>query len=64
MGLALNAASASAAITISRAEIAAGKLVVEGTRTGGAGTVRLDDQFNDGVNGPGAFGFSINYLPP
>ena len=29
MGLALNAASASAAITVSKAEIAAGKLVVE-----------------------------------
>ncbi len=64
--LAFAAASvaASAAITVTTAEITGGKLVVEGTRTGGAATIRLDDQFNDGVNGAGAFAFSLDYLPP
>ena len=62
-GLAATAVPASAAITITKAEIAAGRLVVTGSRTGTAPNIVLDDQFSTGVAG-GNFAFSLLYLPP
>ena len=62
-GLAAALAPASAAITITKAEIAAGRLVVTGSRTGTAPNIVLDDQFSTAVAG-GNFAFSLPYLPP
>ncbi len=58
------AATASAAITVTKAEIALGKLVVQGTRSGTAAAISLDGLYNASVNGAGAFSFSLTYLPP
>ena len=63
VNLAVTATTASAAITITKAEIAAGRLVVQGSRTGTAPSIILDDQFTAGVIG-GNFAFSLLYLPP
>ena len=63
VALAATSTLASAAITITKAEISAGQLVVKGTRTGTASSIVLDDQFTSGVVS-GAFAFSLTYLPP
>ena len=63
VALAATVAASSAAITITKAEIAAGRLVVQGSRTGTAPNIVLDDQFSTGVAG-GNFAFSLLYLPP
>lgn len=63
-GLCGIAAPASATITVSKAEISAGKLVVQGTRTGTAPTISLDGIANATVSGTGTFAFSLVYLPP
>ena len=55
-------ATASAAITITKAEISAGRLVVQGSRTGTAPSIVLDDLHSTGVIG-GNFAFSLLYLP-
>ena len=55
-------ATASAAITITKAEISAGRLVVQGSRTGTAPLIVLDDLHSTGVIG-GNFAFSLLYLP-
>ena len=62
LGLLASAASATAAITVTTAEISAGKLVVQGTRTGTAPTIILDGLFTTGVVG-GAFSYSLTYIP-
>ncbi len=56
------AAPASAAITINKAEISGGKLVVTGSRTGTAPNIELDGEFTTGV-AAGKFAFSLTYLP-
>ncbi len=62
LGLLASAGLASAAITVTTAEISAGKLVVQGTRTGTAPTIILDGSFSTGVVG-GAFSYSLTYIP-
>ena len=63
VALAAAATASHAAITITKAEISAGQLVVKGTRTGTAPSIVLDNQFTSGVVS-GAFAFSLTYLPP
>lgn len=62
-GLWASASIASAAITVTKADIAAGRLLVQGSRTGTAPTVSLDGSFSSSVNANGAFAFSLVYIP-
>ena len=62
--LTATSALASAAITINKAEISGGKLVVTGNRTGTATILSLDTDFSTGVTGAGNFAFNLTYIPP
>ena len=64
LALAATSANPLAAITITKAEIAAGRLVVTGSRTGTATILSLDTDFATGVTGAGNFAFSLTYIPP
>ena len=64
MCLSVAAAPANAAITITKAEISGGRLVVTGGRSGTAVAIRLDDKFSAAVDASGNFTFSLTYLPP
>ena len=62
-GLTAASLPAFSAISIVKAEIANGRLVVTGDRSGSAPNIVLDDKFTAGVTN-GKFSFSLNYLPP
>ena len=53
-----------AAITITKAEIAAGQLVVQGNRTGTAPSILLDGLHTAPVQNNGNFSFGLIYVPP
>jgi hypothetical protein len=58
----LAATAAEAKITISKAEITGGKLVVTGKSTTGS-KIKLDDTFTANINSSDTFKFALTYLP-
>lgn len=54
---------AQAGVTIKIARIAAGKLQVSGTATGGT-QIKLDNTYTAKIGAGGAFSFNLTYLPP